>query len=69
MEYPIVLGMMAAYFGIIGFLALRKKDSPEPPPKGGIRSEERPRISFKEFYRARAAERERDTVLAQRRSA
>ena len=68
MEYPIALGILVVYFGIVGFLALRK-GSPEPPPKGGVQDEQRQRVSFKEFYRARAVQREHDTILAQRRSA
>ncbi len=68
MEYPIVLGILVAYFGVVGILALRAKDSnPEPPPKGGVQ-ESITRVSFKDFHHARAAERQRDAVLAQRKA-
>jgi hypothetical protein len=69
MEYPIALGLLAAYFAVVGVLAFRdKRSDPEPPPKGGVQ-DRRTRVSFTDFHRARAAERQRDTVLAQRRTA
>lgn len=69
MMYPIALAILAAYFGVIGAFALREKHSPEPPPRGGVRPESEPRVSFKEFHRERAAERQHDAILAQKRSA
>lgn len=68
MEYPTVLGILAAFFGLIGAMAIGLKTfSPEPPPKSGM--SRRPRVSFKEYRRAKVAQEERDAVVAQRRTA
>lgn len=68
MEYPIVLGILAAFFGIVGALAFGLKSfSPEPPPRGGVK-ETAAKMSFAEFHQTRSRQlgRERDTILARR---
>jgi len=54
MEYPIVLGILAAFFACVaGYAFGLKKFFPEPPPKGGM-LEPRERMSFTEFHRTRS---------------
>jgi hypothetical protein len=69
MAYPAVLEILMVFFGIIGALALGcKAFAPEPPPRGGV-SVSNPKISFKEYHRARSAQQgNRDAVIAQRRA-
>jgi len=73
MEYPSVLGVLAAFFGLVAALTVGLKFfSPEPPPKGGVQEQKR-KPSFAEFHRARVKESTRQAAAAygqqQRRSA
>lgn len=68
MEYPVVLGILAAFFGLIGAFAVSLR-SPEPPPKGGVRQSGRARVSFREYHKIKASQRPQDAILAERRSA
>jgi hypothetical protein len=70
MEYSVILGVLAAFFGVVGaFAVVLKRFSPQPPPRGGITVS--PRMSFSEFRhrRGRASQEDRQTITAQRRLA
>jgi len=66
MEYSTILGILAAFFGLIGAVAVwLKSRSPEPPPRGGVAA---PKISFSEFRRnrGRVSQTNRETIVARR---
>jgi len=72
MEYGAILGVLAAFFGLIGAIAIGLKTfSPEPPPRGGIEVPSSGRMTFSEFrsQRGRASQEDRRAVTAQRRTA